>query len=194
MEIVIGILIVLILIICVLMVTAILLQEDKSGGGIGIVGGSSQSFFGANSASFLSRATSIFVILFFLLIVVCAILASSFSKSKFISTEDIYYTESAEYVTNMLKSLPLSITTEDFNNSIIEKVTDDNDRALLNKYYEKSSDGKAYTLKDKISKEDRNSLLSILNSIEYSQEAKTTVIKDTEDNSEAEEPSNTMSE
>ena len=178
MEIVIGILVVLVIILSVFMVGAILLQEDKSGGGIGIVGGSSQSFFGANSASFLSRVTTIFVVLFFLIIVVCAILASSFSKNKFISTEDIFYTESAEYVATMLKTLPVSITVDDFDNVILSKIDNENDKTLLTKYYEKSSDGKSYILKDKISKDDRNSLLSILNSIGYSQVAKTVIIKE----------------
>ena len=181
MEIVISILVVLIVILSVLMVAAILLQEDKSGGGIGIVGGSSQSFFGANSASFLTRITTIFVVLFFLLIVVCAILASSYSKDKYISTGDIYYTESVEYVSTMLKSLPVNITSDDFDNSILFKINSDSDKELLTKYYEKSNDGKSYTLKDKISKEDKNSLLSILNSIGYSQLAKTVIIKDIEE-------------
>ena len=181
MEIVIGILLVLVVILSVLMVGAIILQEDKSGGGIGIVGGSSQSFFGANSASFLSRATTVFVVLFFLLIVVCAILTSSFSKNKFISTEDVYYTESAEYASTMLKTLPVSITADDFNNAILFKINSDSDKEFLTKYYEKSDDGKLYTLKDKISRDDKNSLLSILNSIEYSQVAKTVIIKDTEE-------------
>jgi preprotein translocase subunit SecG len=178
MEIIIGILVVLVVILCILMVASILLQEDKTGGGIGIVGGSSQSFFGANSASFLSRTTSIFVIIFFLLVVVCAILASSFSKNKFISTEDIYYTESAEYTATMLRTLPVSITADDFDSTILSKIDNDSDKVLLTKYYEKSSDGKSYTLKDKISRDDKNSLLSILNSIGYSQEAKRVIIKD----------------
>ena len=179
MEVVIGILVVLIIILCVLMVASILLQEDKTGGGIGIVGGSSQSFFGANSSSFLSRITTVFVVLFFLLTIVCAILAASFSKDKMPTLEDIIQAEATGYTsTNMLKTLPVSITADDFDSSILFKIDDERDKALLNKFYEKSSDGKLYALKDKILRDDRNTLLSILNSIGYTQEAKRTIIKE----------------
>lgn len=180
METLIYVLVGVILFICVLLIAIIMLQEDKSGGGIGIVGGSSQSFFGASSSSILVRITSVLLTLFIIMAVVVALISSSFTGQSMISEKDIALTEREQYEMELKKTqltvAPLQINVDDFESQILEKLSG-TDKDFISEIYTMDKNGKIYQLQKKISDEDSKKLIKILNSIQYTQQAQTTIIK-----------------
>ncbi len=185
MDVLILVLVVISFIVCLLMIGAILLQEDKSGGGLGIIGGSSQSFFGANSGTILVRITTVLFVVFLVLMLVIGLMSSSFTKGSVISEKDITASETEEYVLKKktLKEAPAKINVVDFENSILNKIQDENDKSVLNALYKKDSSGKYFVLNEKSSKEDIAKVLKILNSIGFKLEAETTILEEKKDSS-----------
>jgi preprotein translocase subunit SecG len=179
MEILLIVLVVVILIICALIVTSILLQEDKTGGGIGIIGGSSQSVFGASSGSILSKITTTLFVIFMLLAVGLALISSSFSRDSLITETDISQTESNQYAKKIMTSAPNTIRADDFEQSVIAKITNENDKKILNTFYKKDVSNKYYKLDKKISKENSKKVVGIFNSVGFTLEAQPTVFDTT---------------
>jgi hypothetical protein len=63
------------------------------------------------------------------------------------------------------------------------KITDEKDKNFMSASYSKDVSNKYYTLKDKISNNDKTQITKILNAIGFSMEAKTTVVNTTNTNS-----------
>jgi protein translocase SecG subunit len=168
-------LIIVLMVVCVLLVGSILLQEDKSGGGMGFLGGSSQSFFGASSGSILSRISSVLLVVFLLMGLVIALLASQFTSKSTIDETDITETEVSEYdIVNRKQTIdfvPEKIQRADFENSIIDKLEDDEDKTFVQDAFELDKQEKYYELKKKLRRADNQKMIRLLNKAQFSLEA-----------------------
>lgn len=184
MHLTINILAIFMIVVCVLMTLVILVQEDKSGGGLGILGGSSQSFFGASSATMLTKITSVLLVLFFVLSLIIGSISAKTTRdaqigNKLISELEFDAGITSETVVKGLTEAPENINAEDFEAFIIEKISDDAIKTEMKSYYEKEKSGLYYTLtKDALKNADtQKRIVKILNDINYSPEAITTIVE-----------------
>lgn len=182
MHLTINILAVIMIILCVLMTLVILVQEDKSGGGLGVLGGSSQSFFGASSATMLTKITSVLLVLFFVLSLVIGSLSSKTTRdaqigSKLISELEFDTGITSENSVKKLTAAPENINAEDFKTFIIDKISDEDIKTEFSSYYEEEKSGLYYTLKKDAAKNKQDRIVEILNDINYSPEAVTTIVE-----------------
>ena len=169
MHLTINILAVIMLVVCVLMTLVILVQEDKSGGGLGVLGGSSQSFFGASSATMLTKITSVLLVLFFVLSLIIGSLSAKTTRDaqigdKLISELEFDAGITSETAVKTLSEAPENINAEDFETE-------------LKSYYEKDKSGLYYTLTKDAAKNNKARIVEILNDINYSPEAVTTIVE-----------------
>lgn len=182
MHLTINILAVIMIVLCVLMTLVILVQEDKSGGGLGVLGGSSQSFFGASSATMLTKITSILLVLFFVLSLIIGSLSAKTTRdaqigNKLISELEFDTSIVSENTVKKLTKAPENINAEDFETFIISKISDENIKNELKSYYEKEKRGLYYTLTKDAAKNKQARIVEILNDINYSPEAVTTIVE-----------------
>lgn len=182
MHLTINILTVIMLVLSVLMTLVILVQEDKSGGGLGVLGGSSQSFFGASSASMLTKITSVLLVLFFVLSLIIGSLSARTTRdaqigNKLISELEFDTDIVSENTVKKLTEAPENINTEDFETFIINKISDEDIKNELKSYYEKEKRGLYYTLTKDAAKNKQARIVEILNDINYSPEAVTTIVE-----------------
>lgn len=182
MHLTINILTVIMLVLSVLMTLVILVQEDKSGGGLGVLGGSSQSFFGASSASMLTKITSVLLVLFFVLSLIIGSLSARTTRdaqigNKLISELEFDTGIVSENTVKKLTEAPENINTEDFETFIINKISDEDIKNELKSYYEKEKRGLYYTLTKDAAKNKQARIVEILNDINYSPEAVTTIVE-----------------
>lgn len=182
MHLTINILAVIMLVVCVLMTLVILVQEDKSGGGLGVLGGSSQSFFGASSATMLTKITSVLLVLFFVLSLIIGSLSAKTTRDaqigdKLISELEFDAGITSETAVKTLSEAPENINAEDFETFIIGKISDEGVKTELKSYYEKDKSGLYYTLTKDAAKNNKARIVEILNDINYSPEAITTIVE-----------------
>jgi preprotein translocase subunit SecG len=164
-----------------LLVGIVLLQEDKSGGGIGMIGGSSQSFFGASSANLLTRITTVLVVIFFVMSIVIGTLSAESTKRATLTEEAIFRDRfGTDDVTSAVKSKTIDIAPEtiiagDFENLILAKFEDETLKNEILSYYEMNSNGLHYNL-TATGVSNRERVIELLNKVEFSIEAKKTII------------------
>lgn len=182
MHVTINILAIIMIVLCVLMTLVILVQEDKSGGGLGVLGGSSQSFFGASSATMLTKITSILLVLFFVLSLIIGSLSAKTTRdaqigNKLISELEFDAGITSESTVKKLTDAPENINAKDFETFIISKISDESIKTELKSYYEKEKSNLYYTLTKDAAKNKRMRIVEILNDINYSPEAVTTIVE-----------------
>jgi hypothetical protein len=83
----------------------------------------------------------------------------------------------SETSTKKLVDAPENINAEDFEAFIIEKISDEAVKTEMKSYYEKEKSGLYYTLTKDAAKNNQARVVEILNSINYSPEAVTTVVE-----------------
>lgn len=164
-----------------LIIMIILLQEDKSGGSIGMIGGSSQSFLGASSGSVLTKITTVLVVLFFVLSVVIGSLAAESTKKAALSEMELFkekYGEETPVAGSAVKgvtSAPETVLVSDFESLVLAKLETEELKTEVLTYYAKNKNGIHYNLtKDGV--KNKNRVIELLNSVEFSLEAKPTII------------------
>ena len=122
------------------------------------------------------------LVLFFVLSLIIGSLSAKTTRDaqigdKLISELEFDAGITSETAVKTLSEAPENINAEDFETFIIGKISDEGVKTELKSYYEKDKSGLYYTLTKDAAKNNKARIVEILNDINYSPEAVTTIVE-----------------